>query len=106
MICTLERFVPPKMSMWMTWSELTNSPRVTNEQFQAQLAQYPKSSILIACTKLRVGFRYVPDASTVPLDKIVDLHIPIVFPPFLVPHVNWWVHHEGRSLFFNGQLRY
>lgn len=97
---------PPKMRMWMTWSELTNSPRITKEQFQAQLAKYPKSSILIACTKLSVGFGYGPDACTVPPDQVVDLHIPIVFPPVLVPHVNWWVHQEGRLPFFNGQLRY
>jgi hypothetical protein len=97
---------PPKMAMWTTWSELTNSPRVTKEQFQDQLAKYPKSSILIACTKLSVGFGYGPDACTLPPEHIADLHIPIVFPPFLVPQVNWWVHHEGRLPFFNGQLRY
>lgn len=57
---------PPKMRMWMTWSELTNSSRITKEQFQAQLVKYPKSSILIACTKLSVGFGYGPHACTVP----------------------------------------
>jgi hypothetical protein len=94
------------MKVWMTWSELTNSPRITKEQFQAQLAQYPKSSILIACTKLSVGFGYGPDACTVPPDDLVDLHVPIVFPSASVPRVNWWIHHEGRLPFFNGQLRY
>jgi hypothetical protein len=94
------------MKTWMTWSELTNSPRITKEQFQAQLAKYPKSSILIACTKLSVGFGYGPDACTVPPDHVVDLHIPVVFPQALVPKVNWWVHQEGRVPFFNGQLRF
>jgi len=99
--------VPPvKMKVWMTWSELTNSPRLTKEEFQAQIAQYPKSSILIACTKLSVGFGYGPDARTIPSDHLVDLHVPIVFPSALVPRVNRWVHQEGRLLFFNGQLRY
>ena len=97
---------PLKMKMWMTWSELTNSPRITKEQFRAQLAKYPKSSILIACTKLSVGFGYGPDACTVPSDDIADLHIPIVFPPVLVPHVTRWVHDQGRLPFSNGQLRY
>lgn len=97
---------PVKTKAWMTWSELMNSPRVTKEQFQAQLAQYPKSSILIACTKLSVGFGYGPNACTVPSDHLVDLHVPIVFPPALVPRVNQWVHHAGRIPFFNGQLRY
>lgn len=97
---------PVKMKVWMTWSELMNSPRITKEQFQAQLAQYPKSSILIACTKLSVGFGYGLNACTVPPDHLVDLHIPIVFPSVLVPRVNWWVHHEGGIPFFNGQLRY
>ena len=97
---------PVKMKVWMTWSELTSGPRITKEQFQAQLVQYPKSSILIACTKLSVGFGYGPDACTVPPDHLVDLHVPIVFPSVLAPRVNWWVHHEGRLPFFNGQLRY
>lgn len=103
----MEGLVPPvKMKVWMTWSELANSPPITKEQFQAQLAQYPKSSILIACTKLSVGFGYGPDACTVPPDHLVDLHVPIVFPAELVPRVNWWVRRGGRLPFFNGQLRY
>lgn len=92
--------------MWLTWSELTASPRITKEQFQAQLLKYPKSSILIACAKLGVGFGYGPDACTVPADEVAALHIPILFPPGLVPAVNWWFQHEGRIPFFNGQLRY
>jgi hypothetical protein len=90
----------------MTWSELTESPRITKEEFQDQLAKYPKSSILIACTKLSVGFGYGPDACTVPQDHVADIHILIVFPPALVPRVNRWVHQGGRLPFFNGQLRY
>lgn len=103
----MERLVPPvEMRVWMTWSELTESPHVTKEQFQAQLAKYPKSSILIACTKLSVGFGYGPDACAVPPDHVVDLHIPILFPPSLVLHVKRWFHQERRIPFFNGQLRY
>ncbi|MGA9471895.1 MAG: hypothetical protein WBV36_05485 [Terriglobales bacterium] len=97
---------PAKMMVWMTWSELTDSPRVTKEEFQAQLAKYPKTSILIACTKLSVGLGYGPDACTVPPDSVADVHIPIVFPPSLVPDVNRWFHKEGRIPFFNGQSRY
>jgi hypothetical protein len=94
------------MRVWMTWSELTASPRVTKDGFQAQLAKYPKSSVLIACAKLSVGFGYGPDACTVPSDHVADLHIPIVFPRSLAPHVSRWFHQEGRIPFFNGQLRY
>ena len=97
---------PVTMKTWMTWSELTTSPRILKEQFQAQLANYPKSGILIACTKLSVGFGYGPGGCTIPADHIADLHIPVVFPPALVPYVNGWVHHKGRVPFFNGQLRY
>jgi hypothetical protein len=89
----------------MTWSELVNCPRITKEQFQGQIAKHPKSSILIACTKLSVGFGYGPDARTVPSDNVAGLHIPILFPPGLVPQVNTWFHKEGRIPFFNGQLR-
>jgi hypothetical protein len=82
--------VPPvKMRVWMTWSELTNAPRITKEEFQAQLVNVkdPKSSILIACTKLSVGLGYGPDACTVPPNNVADLHIPIVFPLSLAPQV-------------------
>lgn len=96
---------PVKMRVWMTWSELANGPRITKEQVQTQLAKYPKSSILIACTKLSVGLGYGPNACTVPPDHVADLHIPILFPPILVPNVNKWFHEEGRIPFFNGQLR-
>src|SRR6202008_1647559 len=100
----MEKFVAPvKMRVWMTWSELTNGPRITKEQFQAQLAKYPKSSILIACTKLSVGLGYGPDACTVPPDNVADLHIPIVFPPSLFPPVFKWFHCRERIPFFNGQ---
>lgn len=97
---------PPTLKMWMTWSELTESPRITREQFKAQLAKFPKSSILIACTKLSVAFGYGPDARTVPSDDVANLQIPIVFPSSLVPNVEWWFHQKGRLPFFNGQLRY
>src|SRR5690349_19897558 len=54
------------MRVWMTWSQRTYGWRVTKEQFQAQLAKYPKTSILVECTKLSVGLGYGPDACTVP----------------------------------------
>lgn len=97
---------PVTMKVWLTWSELAKSSRITKEEFQTQLARYPKSSILIGCTKLSVGLGYGPAARTVPTDQAVDVHIPIVFPAALVPHVNRWVHQQQRLLFFNGQLRY
>lgn len=95
-----------KMKMWVTWSELVGGPRVTKEQFQAQLAGYPKSSILIACAKLSVAFGYGPNACTVPSDDVADLHVPILFPPMLASLVRRWLRQGGRILFFNGQLRY
>lgn len=94
------------MKMWLTWSELVSSPRIAKEDFQAKLSKYPKSSILIACTKLSVAFGFGPDGCTVPSDKLANLHIPILFPPTLVPSVKYWVHAKGRIPFFNGQLRY
>jgi hypothetical protein len=92
--------------MWLTWSELVNSQRITAEHFKNLLAQYPKSSILIACAKISVCFKFGPDALTVPDDAVADLHIPILFPPALVPAVRWWLHKEKRFPFFNAQLRY
>jgi hypothetical protein len=96
---------PPVMKIWLVWSEMMKVPRITKEQFHAQLAKYPKSGILIACAKLSVGFKYGPDACTVPSDQVAAIHIPIVFPPNLVPRVVYCVS-QGRVPFFNGQLRY
>lgn len=39
-LLTGEVCVAVKMRMWTTSSELTNSPRITKEQFQAQLVKY------------------------------------------------------------------
>lgn len=97
---------PVPMRTWLTWSELAKSPRVTKEQFQKQLANYPKSSVLIACAKLSVGLGYGPAACTVPDDQVADQHIPILFPAKLIPDVKRWFHQRGRIPFFNGQLRY
>jgi hypothetical protein len=48
------------------------------------------------------------DQMLVPFPRIMSqtIHIPIMFPPSLVPHVNRWFHQEERFPFFNGQLRY
>jgi hypothetical protein len=93
------------MKIWLVWSDMMKVPRITKEQFQAQLAKYPRSGILIACAKLSVGFKYGPGACTVPTDQVAAIHIPIVFPPNLVPRVVYCVS-QGRVPFFNGQLRY
>jgi len=97
---------PIKMKVWMTWSELTSSKRITTEQFRSQLSKYSKSGILIACAKLSVAFNYGPSACTVPSDDVADLLIPIVFPATLLSSVNRFVKQGGRLPFFNGQLRY
>jgi hypothetical protein len=97
---------PPKMSVWLTWSELTKGPRVTIEQFQDQLSKYPKSSILIACARLSVTFKYGLDGRTLPEESVADLHIPLLFPPTLVPEVKRWVHQRKRIPFFQAQLRF
>jgi hypothetical protein len=98
--------VPVITRVWMTWSELMHNPRITKEQFQTELAKYPKSGILIGCAKLSVAFGYGPDACTVPPDHVADILIPIVFPPKIVPHMRWFVHRWERIPFFNGQLRF
>jgi len=90
----------------MTWSELVRAPRITKEQFHAQLKKYKKSSLLVACAKLSVGFKFGPDAHTVADDDSAAIHLRILFPQKLWAYVNYWMLLESRIPFFNGQLRY
>jgi len=93
------------MRTWVTWHELTNTPRGTVEEFRAELRKHSRSSILKACSRLSVLFDYGPDGETA-ADPTVTAHwIPLLFPPRLVPLLLSYAQQE-RVIFFQAQLRY
>lgn len=93
------------MRTWLTWSELISAPRISSEEFRAQLSVFPKSAILIACCRLSVGFRYGYEGKTVPEPEVLDKLAPHLFPPKLWKFVSSYAG-KDRIIFFQGQLRY
>ena len=96
---------PPEMRTWVTWHELTNTPRGTVEEFRSELRKHSRSSILKACSRLSVVFDYGPDAETAADAKVTAEWIPILFPPKLVPRLLAYAK-QDRVIFFQAQLRY
>jgi hypothetical protein len=93
------------MRIWLPWSELTRTPRLTLNEFRDALRKYPRSALLIACARLSVIFNYGPEAKTAAKDDATIKWIPVLFPPELVPRVKAFST-QGRVIFFQGQLRY
>src|SRR5664280_2292903 len=96
---------PPAIRTWVTWHELTDTPRGTLEEFRIELRKYSRSSILKACSRLSVLFRYGPDGETAADPKVTAYWIPILFPPGLVSRLLAYAQQE-RVIFFQAQLRY
>jgi hypothetical protein len=96
---------PPRMKIWLPWSELAGTPRLTVAEFQSALRQYPRSALLIACARLSMIFNYGPEADTTADEKLTAKWAPILFPPALVPRVKALAA-QNRVIFFQGQLRY
>lgn len=95
----------PRMKIWLPWSELAGTPRLTLAQFQSVLNRYPRSALLIACARLSMIFNYGPDADTAADEELTAKWIPILFPSALVPRVEAFAARD-RVIFFQGQLRY
>jgi hypothetical protein len=93
------------MRIWLPWSELAGTPRLTLGEFRSVLRQYPRSALLIACARLSLIFNYGPEAETTADEEATAKWIPILFPHQLVPRVKAFAA-QGRVVFFQGQLRY
>jgi hypothetical protein len=93
------------MKIWLPWSELAGTPRLTLGEFRSVLRQYPRSALLIGCARLSMIFNYGPDADTAADQEATARWIPILFPPGLVSRVEVFAS-QDRVIFFQGQLRY
>lgn len=78
---------PPEMKLWLPWSELNGSPRLTIEEFRTALRDYPRSAILIACARLSTIFRFGPEAKTAASQEINEYWVPRLLRPDLVDKV-------------------
>jgi hypothetical protein len=96
---------PPNMKLWLPWSELNGSARLTLEEFRAALRDYPRSAILIACARLSTIFKFGPEANTVASQEINEHWVPRLMRPDLVGRAMQEVKKE-RPIFFQGQLRF
>ena len=96
---------PPEMKLWLPWSELNGSPRLTIEEFRTALRDYPRSAILIACARLSTIFKFGPEANTVASQEINEYWVPRLMRPDLVERA-MKEGKNGRPIFFQGQLRF
>jgi hypothetical protein len=96
---------PPEMKLWLPWSELNGSPRLTIEEFRAALRDYPRSAILIACARLSTIFKTGPEATNMAAQEITEYWVPILMRPDLVDRAMGEAK-KGRVIFFQGQLRF
>jgi hypothetical protein len=63
---------PPEMKVWLPWSELNGTPRLTRAEFLSALRQFPRSAILIACARFSIIFKFGPDAQTVASEEVTE----------------------------------
>ncbi len=96
---------PPELKVWLPWSELNGTSRLTIEEFRTALRQYPRSAILIACARLSTIFKFGPEANTVASQEINEYWVPRLMRPDLIDKAMKEVK-NGRPIFFQGQLRF
>ena len=95
----------PILRTWVTWHELTDTPRGTIEEFLDILKKYRRSSLLLGCARLSVAFNFGPEATTATNGDEALRWIPVLFPSTLVNRVKQLAQQE-RVIFFQGQLRF
>jgi hypothetical protein len=93
------------MKLWLPWSELNGSPRLTIEEFRDSLRTFPRSAILIACARFSTIFKFGPEANTVASQENIEYWIPRLIRPDLVNRA-MKAAKDGRPVFFQGQLRF
>lgn len=98
----------PQLRPWLTWTELTGSPRDTPGKRKALadlIRQYPREDILRACSTLSVLFGFGPEGNTTADNSLTAAWIPPLFHPSLVERVKAFAA-DKRVIFFQAQLRF
>jgi hypothetical protein len=98
----------PQLRPWLTWTELTDSPRDApgkREELFALIRKYPKENILRACATLSVLFNFGPEGNTTADEALTIEWIPKLFRSSLVERVKAYAA-DKRVVFFQAQLRF
>ena len=90
---------------WVQWYEVTGGERGTIEEFRELLKKYKRSSLLVMCAQISVGFAYGPQAETTASDELTKLWARVLFRNEVVPSIEQFLK-NGRLIFFQGQLRF
>lgn len=96
---------PPKMKVWLPWSELNGSAPLKIDQFRDALRSFPRSAIIIACARFSAIFKFGPEANTVASKEDAVYWIPHLVRPDLISRA-LKAANDDRPIFFQGQLRF
>ena len=99
--------MPVKVTMktWVRWAEVAGTSDTASETYQALLANYRRSSLLVACASVSVALNLGVDGGTAAEQERAKLWIPVLFPQDVVPKLQKLLS-DGRIIFFQAQLRY
>jgi hypothetical protein len=93
------------MKTWVRWAEVAGTPDTTPDVYQAILAKYRRSSLLMACASLSIALKLGVDGETAVEDERVKLWIPVLFPQTVIGKMQE-LRAAGRIIFFQAQIRY
>lgn len=94
-----------ELKTWVRWAEVTGTPETTPDAYQALLAKYRRSSLLMACASLSIALKLGVDGETAVEDERVKLWIPVLFPQAVIGKMQE-LRAAGRIIFFQAQIRY
>jgi hypothetical protein len=98
----------PQLRPWLTWTELTDTPRDTpgkRQELVALIRKYPRENILRACATLSVLFNFGPEGNIAADDAMTIDWIPKLFHSDSVEKVKAYAA-DKRVIFFQAQLRF
>ena len=90
--------IAEQLRTWVPWSEITGTPRGTLPELRALLREYSRTSLLIACAKLGIGFQFGPEAETSADLQTTGFWARLLLPPALFPNVFYYAK-QGRPVF-------
>ena len=97
--------VKVKMKTWVRWAEVAGTKDTTPDVYQALLAKYRRSSLLMACASLSIALKLGVDGDTAVDDERVKLWIPVLFSESAIGKIQQLLA-DGRVIFFQAQIRY
>jgi hypothetical protein len=97
--------IAEQLRTWVPWSELTGTPRGTLPELRALLRKYSRTSLLIACAKLGIGFQFGPEAETSADLQTTGFWARLLLPSALFSKVFYYTK-QGRPVFMQAQIKF